>query len=330
MLIWATDNENYKTGSFNDAFEAAKNKDYVTAFQIFKSLADQGDANACFNLSVFYINGWGGAKKDINKAIECYKKSGNLGMSDAFNTLGNIYFEGELLPKDLPESTKWYLKAAEQGLPSAQFNIANAYFYGSGLPIDLSKAKFWYEKAAAQDIADAKLGLEAIAKFGNGISYVLPFIFALLAAYLFNYWQLITILPTIYLQLKFKSSKVVLYLLALLAFVSQVYYWGAWTAYSVTVATLNTQLNNGSNYWFGGLILSILPVQICAGRAHRKLESSGEGVSRTHQTGVVMYALISATLYAIFYFRPSTVQILYGWLFNRIAFKGIVLGNFFQ
>lgn len=329
-LIWATDSNNYQTASFNDGWEAAKRRDYTTAFLIFKSLADKDDAKACFNLSAFYVNGWGGAKKDINKAIECYKKSGNLGMPDGFNTLGNAYFDGELLPKDLPEATKWYIKAAEQGLPSAQFNIANAYHYGYGVAINLSKAKFWYEKAAAQNIEDAKFGLEKINKFGNGVSYFLQVIAAMLAAFAFSFWHVITMLPSTYLLLRFKTSKSALYFNSLVAFVSQVYFWGAWSAYAVTVAQLNTQLNDGSNYWFGGLLLSILPLQICTWKMHSHLENTAEGVSDDHKFGVVIYTVITAALYAVFYFYPSFAQIPYGWLFNRFAFKSIVLGNFFQ
>ncbi len=46
-------------GPFEDADAAIKRRDYATAVRIMRPLAEQGDANAQYNLGVFYDNGLG-------------------------------------------------------------------------------------------------------------------------------------------------------------------------------------------------------------------------------------------------------------------------------
>src|SRR5215467_6574731 len=46
-------------GPLDDADAAIKRRDYATALRIVRPLAEQGDANAQYNLGVFYDNGLG-------------------------------------------------------------------------------------------------------------------------------------------------------------------------------------------------------------------------------------------------------------------------------
>jgi TPR repeat protein len=46
-------------GPFDDANAAIKRRDYATALRIIRPLAERGDANAQYNLGVFYDNGLG-------------------------------------------------------------------------------------------------------------------------------------------------------------------------------------------------------------------------------------------------------------------------------
>ena len=47
-------------GPSEDADAAMKRQDYKTALRLIRPLAEQGDANAQYNLGVFYDNGLGG------------------------------------------------------------------------------------------------------------------------------------------------------------------------------------------------------------------------------------------------------------------------------
>jgi uncharacterized protein len=46
-------------GPLEDADSAIKRRDYATALRLIRPLAEQGDANAQYNLGVFYDNGLG-------------------------------------------------------------------------------------------------------------------------------------------------------------------------------------------------------------------------------------------------------------------------------
>ena len=85
------------------AYEAG---DYETAFNEFKPLAQQGDADAQTNVGFMYRNGQG--------VLQDYK-----------------------------EALKWYTKAAEQGDADAQTNLGLMYATGAGVFQDNVYAHMW-------------------------------------------------------------------------------------------------------------------------------------------------------------------------------------------
>jgi hypothetical protein len=103
---------------FNDGWVASEEGDYKTAFNEWKPLADQGDADAQHNLGWMYGNGRG-------------------------------------VLKDYKQAVKWYQKAADQGGADAQHNLGVMYAYGKGVLKDLSKAKYWIKKAYENPDASA-------------------------------------------------------------------------------------------------------------------------------------------------------------------------------
>jgi len=106
-------------GPFEDAVMAYSRGDYATAMQLFRPLADQGNAIAQFNLGVMYENSKG-------------------------------------VPQDYAEAMKWYLLAADQGGAGAQFNLGGMYANGKGVPRDYVRAYMWFNLAAAQGIQGAE------------------------------------------------------------------------------------------------------------------------------------------------------------------------------
>ena len=77
-----------KKDAFIDAAEALEREDYETAYKLFLPLAEQGDADAQFNLGV-------------------------------------MYYGGEGVPQDYAEAIKLWKLAAEQGDEEAQYNLDN-------------------------------------------------------------------------------------------------------------------------------------------------------------------------------------------------------------
>lgn len=90
-----------------------------------KLQAEQGDAEAQYNLGVCYIEGYG-TEQNTEKAVY------------------------------------WWMKAAEQGDANAQYNLALSYEYGFGVEQSYEHAVYWFQKAAEQGLEEASAELDNI------------------------------------------------------------------------------------------------------------------------------------------------------------------------
>ena len=100
-------------GPLEAAGAALQHRDFATALQLLRPLADQGNA-----------------------AAELY--------------LGDMHYFGEGVPLDYAEAMKWFLLAAGQGSAPAQSNLGLIYERGNGVPQDFVQAYKWYSIAASQ------------------------------------------------------------------------------------------------------------------------------------------------------------------------------------
>ncbi len=99
---------------WDEAQEDYENGNYVKAYEQFRTLAEQGNADAQWDLGTMYANGQGA-------------------------------------PKDYAEAVKWFSKAAEQGLAGAQFNLGIMYYNGTGVPQDYAEAVKWFSRQRSRD-----------------------------------------------------------------------------------------------------------------------------------------------------------------------------------
>ena len=94
--------------------------DFTTAFRLLRPLAEQGNAEAQYQLGFMYSKGQG--------------VSENLGLA-----------------------VSWYLKAAEQGHAEAQYTLGQMYHFGEGVGQDYVRAFLWLSLAAVSMNAQAEL-----------------------------------------------------------------------------------------------------------------------------------------------------------------------------
>jgi len=94
----------------------ALNNEGITSFQIFQTKANQGDADAQFNLAFLYHRGVG-TPRDDRYTIYWYTKAAEQGCANAQYSLGDLcqYGGGEEVQRDYKQAFYWYTKAAEQG-----------------------------------------------------------------------------------------------------------------------------------------------------------------------------------------------------------------------
>ena len=121
----------------------------TTSFQLYQLKANQGDADAQFNLALLYYHGLG-VTHDSKQTVFWYTKAAEQGHVNAQYSLGSLYrysYDAEV-PRDYKQAVYWLTKAAEQGHADAQYGLGYMYDYGDEIPQDYKQAFFWYTKAA--------------------------------------------------------------------------------------------------------------------------------------------------------------------------------------
>ena len=109
-------------------------------------LANQGDAEAQYNLALMYDEGEE-VRQDHFKAFEWYQKAANQGFASAQFNLGVMYRSGEGVRQDYAKALQWYQKAANQRYAASQYNIGILYYNGDGVSQDYAKAKEYFGKS---------------------------------------------------------------------------------------------------------------------------------------------------------------------------------------
>ena len=73
-----------------------------------------------------YANG-DGVREDDVEAVRWYRKAAEQGLAQAQYNLGVMYANGDGVREDDVEAVRWFRKAAEQGLAHAQEALAKRY-----------------------------------------------------------------------------------------------------------------------------------------------------------------------------------------------------------
>ena len=134
---------------FNKGVAAYESGDFATALGEFRPLAEQGDADAQYNLGVMYEKGRG-VPQDDKIALKWFTLAAEQGYARAQHNLGVMYANGEGVPQNDKSAVKWYRLAAEQGNAGAQNNLGVMYRKGEGVVKDNVYAHMWYTLAAEQ------------------------------------------------------------------------------------------------------------------------------------------------------------------------------------
>ena len=113
--------------------------------------AEQGNANAQFNLGGFYLMGFG-MPQDEEEAVKWFRKSAEQGNSNALLALGESYLSGKGVPENKAEAIRIFRKSAEQGNGNAMFRLGMCYMVGDGVPQDEAESKKWFEAAAKKGV----------------------------------------------------------------------------------------------------------------------------------------------------------------------------------
>ena len=97
------------------------------------------------------------------KSLPELRKLADQGDAEAQWQMGVRFHNAEGVPRDDAQAMQWFQRAAEQGHVTAQSALGAYYFAARGVPKDLSKAYFWSVIAMAQGDEISKGRLELLA-----------------------------------------------------------------------------------------------------------------------------------------------------------------------
>ncbi len=124
----------------------------------YRSAAEQGDAEAQYNLGMLYHYGTDVEQSDA-LAVEWLSKSAEQGHSQAEHSMAVMYKLGRGVPQSDALAFEWWRRAAEHGLADAQYNTAMMYRDGIGVARNNALAAEWWHKAAEQGSVLAQFNL---------------------------------------------------------------------------------------------------------------------------------------------------------------------------
>ena len=122
--------------------EAYESGDYETALTILKPLAEQGNAEAQYNLVILYYEGIG-VTQDAEKAIKWVRRAADQDHPVALMAMSFFSLHNTNQAQGRQEMVQWLRRAAEQGLAEAQFGYGVLYHLGQVVPQDNPKAYQW-------------------------------------------------------------------------------------------------------------------------------------------------------------------------------------------
>jgi TPR repeat protein len=102
-----------------------------------------------------YANGESVARDD-EQAVRWFRSAAEQGDADAQFNLSFMYLNGEGVPQDYEEAIRWFRAAAEQGLAPAQFYLGFMYDSGRGVPRDEIQAHMWLSLATSSLTGDLR------------------------------------------------------------------------------------------------------------------------------------------------------------------------------
>jgi uncharacterized caspase-like protein len=153
-----------------DAARAAYAKgDYAGARDLYLKADHGGFILAANNIGNLYEDGQG-VPKDWAQALKWYKKGADAGEPVATFALGWLYETGKIVAKDCPEAIRLYETAGKAGLSFAMNSLGLLYDSGRCGKPDYDKARQQFEQAAALGNGQSMNNLGTLYNDGHGVA----------------------------------------------------------------------------------------------------------------------------------------------------------------
>jgi TPR repeat protein len=137
--------------------------------KIYERLGEMGFSPAFYELGLLYYNGEWWLEQDLKKSTSYHKKAAELGNADAMFELYVYYSTGIGVEKNDKVAIEWCIKAAEKEQSRACYNLGAYYATGGVVPKDAGLSLKWYEKASELGNGKASATLGVMYKTGDEV-----------------------------------------------------------------------------------------------------------------------------------------------------------------
>ena len=127
-----------------------------------RQAAMAGDAKSQLLYGSLYEDGKGGLEQNYKEAVFWYKKAADQGYAQAQYNLGLLYEDGRGIDQDYYEASQWYKRASNNGFSEAQNNLGVLYITGRGVIKDRNRAELMFRRASEQGNANAERNLKML------------------------------------------------------------------------------------------------------------------------------------------------------------------------
>ncbi len=129
--------------------------------------AFDGIPEAQHDMGAIYVGGHANIERNLPRAVKWFQEAADNGVANAKYNLGVLYHQGLGVETNLDKALELYTDAASQGHPEAQYNLGIANIEGIGVPYNPQKATYYFREAANQNISEAAYNLGLI--YENGL-----------------------------------------------------------------------------------------------------------------------------------------------------------------
>ena len=131
------------TEVFDDGLKAYDAHHYTRAYDLWLSIAKQGDLAAMRNLAHLLRRGMG-VQANAEEAAKWYSIAAKRGLTSAQVNLAELFYEGDGVPQSYKLAAQWYARAARAGHAHAQYRLATMIEDGHTSPGNVELAKKLY------------------------------------------------------------------------------------------------------------------------------------------------------------------------------------------
>lgn len=126
-----------------------------------------GVPEAQHDMGAIYVAGHGKIAQNLDRAILWFNEAADNGIANAKYNLGVLHHQGLGVNKNITHAMELYEDAAELGHPEAQYNLGIAHIEGIGVAYSPKRAAYFFKMAANKKVTEAAYNLGLI--YENGL-----------------------------------------------------------------------------------------------------------------------------------------------------------------